>query len=231
MKLRIVGLLIGGMLAFIAPVPATAFIYYAEPTEGWVVDAETGRPIEGVVVVGHWQLRGGFEGGTPISELEILETVTDQDGRYYLPGWGPKFAFQGQLKSQSPTLLLFKPDYKYLGLDNQWYPGRKGSKSDWDKKSVKLMQFKGTLEQYADELQSLSSALWIVGYDVGRKSGDYCGWKRFPKMLRALSEIEDRFRARGVRRGTVVSDLQANQQELEKRGCGEVQQMLKEGKK
>src|SRR5882672_257399 len=54
------------------------FFYRAEAIEGWVADAETGMPLEGVIVVGHWRLKGGFEGGNPVAELKILESVTDQ---------------------------------------------------------------------------------------------------------------------------------------------------------
>ena len=68
-----------------SPLASSAFSYNADAIEGWVVDRETGNPIEGVVVVAHWQLRGGLEGGTPIRELKILESVTDHDGRYSFP--------------------------------------------------------------------------------------------------------------------------------------------------
>src|SRR5689334_6350161 len=67
-----------------------ALIYKAEAIEGWVVDSETGKPIEGVVVVAHWQLQGGFEGGTPLRELKIFEAVTDHSGHYSFPAWGPE---------------------------------------------------------------------------------------------------------------------------------------------
>ena len=89
------------------------FFYRAEAIEGWVADAETGMPLEGVIVVGHWRLKGGFEGGNPVAELKILESVTDQGGRYSFPAWGPKFALMGNLTSESPELLFFKRGYMY----------------------------------------------------------------------------------------------------------------------
>ncbi|MEN8107236.1 MAG: hypothetical protein ABFS22_04440, partial [Pseudomonadota bacterium] len=30
--------------------------YSAESTEGWVIDADTKKPVEGVIVVANWQL-------------------------------------------------------------------------------------------------------------------------------------------------------------------------------
>src|SRR5258708_40037237 len=102
-----------GIALVSAPLSSYAFIFYnAEATEGWVADAETGKPIEGVIVVAHWRITGGLEGGTPINELKILETVTDESGRYSFPAWGPKLAFLsgifGSLGSESPEILMFK---------------------------------------------------------------------------------------------------------------------------
>src|SRR2546422_4340820 len=81
------------------------FFYSAEAIEGSVADAETGRPLEGVIAVAHWQLKGGFEGGTPIGELQILEAVTDPNGRYSFPAWGPKFALTGYLEDAASILF------------------------------------------------------------------------------------------------------------------------------
>src|SRR5260221_2733138 len=111
-----------GIALVSAPLSSYAFIFYnAEAIEGWVADAETGKPIEGVIVVAHWRLEGGLEGGTPIDELKILETVTDRNGRYSFPAWGPQVAFSGffgSLRSESPEILMFKKGYKFQRLIN-----------------------------------------------------------------------------------------------------------------
>lgn len=218
-----------GAVLLVLPLSACGFIYHAEEIEGWVVDAETGKPLEGVIVVAHWQLRAtSLAGGGPaIRELQIYETVTDRNGRYFFPAWGPKFAVQGELGGASPALLYFKPGYKFLGLDNEWYRGMDTTKSDWDKKTVKLEPFKGTLAEYAEHLSSRSSTLWVVGFEVGDHSGDYCGWKNFPRLLRALDELDAKFRAAGIVQGTVVSRLKANDNLIREKGCGSVLDALK----
>lgn len=208
------------------PLSACGFVYRADAIEGWVVDGETGKPLEGVVVVAHWQLKGGFEGGTPIRELQILETATDASGRYHFPAWGPKFALSGSLKSESPEVLMFKSGYRFLGLANQWYQGRDGTKFDYHQKTVKLERFKGSLAEYAESLSSLSSSLEQIGYGVGHQSGDYCGWESFPRMLRALDGLETELRAAGVRPDTVVSFLMANESRVRERGCMSVSGVL-----
>jgi hypothetical protein len=209
------------------PLSAFGFVYHAESIEGWVTEAETNKPLEGVIVIAFWQLKGGIEGGTPIGQLQIYETVTDKNGRYYFPAWGPKFALFGRLKSESPGIYLFRSGYKILGLDNNWYPDRDLSKSDWNKKTVKLESFKGTLGQYADHLAGFNDGLWMVGFATSYRGGDPCGWKAFPQMLRALDRLETEFRSAGVVRGTVVSSLRANDAQLRAAGCGSVEEVVR----
>jgi len=202
------------------------FIYRADSIEGWVVDAGTGKPLEGVIVVANWELEGGFEGGVPIDELQIYETVTDERGRYYFPKWGPKFALFGKLQDVSPGLLFFKRGYRYLALGNEWHTGMDTTKSDWNGKTVKLERFVGTLAQYADSLDNLSSTLENVGHNVADSGGDPCGWKQFPRILRELDRLESEFRQAGVVKGTVVSFLKANDDLLQRKGCGSILDLL-----
>lgn len=209
------------------PTPVLAFIYYAEPIEGNVVDAKTGKPIEGTILVAHWELKGGFEGGTPVKQVQILEAVTDFSGRYSFPSWGPKFALFGQMRSASPEIFVFKTGYKFRALYNEWHSGLDTTKSAWNRKTIALEPFSGTLSAYVEQLSSLNSGLWNAGVDVGRHSGEYCGWTKFPKMLRQLDKLEAELRAAGVRQGTVVSDLKANSDKyLREKGCPSVFQVL-----
>lgn len=208
------------------PLSAFAFVYRAAAIDGWVADAETGKPLEGVIVVAHWQLKGGLEGGTPVDELQIYETMTDEKGRYHFPGWGPKFALSGRLYSESPELLFFKPGYRWLGVSNDWYRGRDTSTSDWNGKTVKLEPFKGTPLEYDKHLSSLNGSLWTIGFSVGRHSGDYCGWKAFPQMLRSIDKQYGEFERLGIRHSNVVSDLRSNDSRLQAAGCGSVDEFL-----
>ena len=58
--------------------------YSAKAIEAWVVDAETKKPLEGVIVVAHWELNYGLEGGGAY-QLQVMEDVTDKKGRFYFP--------------------------------------------------------------------------------------------------------------------------------------------------
>mgnify|MGYP001302911465 CR=1 FL=1 len=221
-------LVLGAVLPWL-PLAGCATLYRAEAIEGWVVDAESGKPLEGVILVAHWEVKGGLEGGVPIAELQILETVTDSNGRYYFPAWGPKLILPtGQLEGNSPGLLLFKSGYRSQRFPNFYWQTYGTSVFYYDKKTLKLERFKGTLAEYAHDLGSLSSTLWIAGYDVGRYSGDYCGWKSFPRMLRALSQLDVEFRMVRGAPETVAAMLTSNDKILKEKGCGSVFEVLGE---
>ena len=84
-----------GLIAALAMAPAVARAadpdtYSAAPIHGWVVDAETKQPLEGVHVVAQWILQTGLLHGEHTSRLHIVETVTDPKGGYQLPRVGAK---------------------------------------------------------------------------------------------------------------------------------------------
>ena len=214
---------LGFLLALLLlPQPCLAFMYRAESVEGWVVDGETGKPLQDVVVVAYWQLKGGLEGGNPIGQLHIFEAQTDQAGRYFVPAWGPRFAFSGTLRNESPGLVFFKPGYRFRALDNKWFPGRDSSLSDWNGKAVRLHSFEGTAVEYSKSLSPLSDTLWGVGHVWGEP----CGWKSFPRMLRAIDAQDSAFRRAGISHASIVTTLRANDSRLVAAGCGSVEGVL-----
>lgn len=125
-------------------------VYYANDIHGQVVDAETGQPLEGVVVVARWRLRwiGIGESGTGGS-INTLEAVTDKEGKYFIPGWGPRprppLSF---LDNLDPDLRFFKSNYYPQGLANRLLNYEHHNRSmtrtsEWDGKVIQLKPFKG----------------------------------------------------------------------------------------
>jgi hypothetical protein len=92
--------------------------YSAEVLEAWVMDEETNQPLAGVHVVAHWALYGGMHTDM-VGPLMVMETVTDAQGRFFFPEWGPKKRPQGFLWYADPTLLLFKSGYTFKHLSNE----------------------------------------------------------------------------------------------------------------
>ena len=102
----------------IAGSPVKAYEYSAAAIQGWIADAATGKPIGGANVVAEWRLEFGLEGGSGYSWV-VLETVTDAQGRFAFPAWGPKavpdfLPREARLKGHDPKVVFFK--YGYAGV-------------------------------------------------------------------------------------------------------------------
>jgi hypothetical protein len=160
-------------------------IYIAEPIEGWAIDAETKKPVEGVVVVAMWQLyRGHIAGRNPTGMLKVLETVTDKDGRFFYPGWGPKVTWSGYLDWEDPALIFFKSGYRYRWEANPLYSQVNQSivrRSVWNGKKIELQKFKGSQQDYAKHLSILGTAMHSI------MARDDCMWKKIPKLVLAVN--------------------------------------------
>jgi hypothetical protein len=81
------------------------------PYEGRIVDADTGEPIEGVVVLATWSREYPNAGGASHEYHDAEETVTDENGEYIISGKGVKVLSN----VIPPYLLIFKAGYSYLG--------------------------------------------------------------------------------------------------------------------
>ena len=189
------------LLALLFPLQACAapLWYTAEPVQGNVVDAETGQPLEGVIITANWQLEGGIEGSYPVGQMMVMETVTDKDGRYRFPGWGPKHRpLNGRISTRAPQLLVFKSGYRYVGLANALLEkSLRGEldnplRSDWDGKTIKMERFEGSLAEYARHLAFLKTGLGFA------YNGEACEWKLVPRMLVSQHREEQRFQSQAV---------------------------------
>jgi hypothetical protein len=80
-----------------------------------VVDAETGKPIEGVFVYGFARLyRGSYVGGQRASmDVRNFELMTDANGEFTLPAWERTVSFNGEPEQQFPHISMWKPGYQY----------------------------------------------------------------------------------------------------------------------
>ncbi len=187
----------------VAHAPAAAFIrppfYSAKPVQATVVDEATRRPVEGVVVVAVWAL-SSVHGVT--HTLRIDETATDSQGRFSLPGFGPKLRpplYEAQ--RHMPYLILFKHGYVPLALRNasrdkfvaafgdprQWStrqlrdnlpyeydPERPVQESFWNGLTIELEPFRGTPTRWFELISHASAFI------------EYGELKRTPRLVRAL---------------------------------------------
>jgi hypothetical protein len=159
--------------------------YTADPIEAWVVDAETGAPIEGAVVTANWQLVGfGFDtGGRKVGQLEVMETVTDRNGRFAFPGFTNLNPGFNELRGEDPQILIFKPGYRYIRAANDYPLGKEGQQGTRRKASIngrtlKMEKANPDIKKYAWDLSMLSSSMAQITYS-GRTYA-------IPKMIHAL---------------------------------------------
>lgn len=217
------------LLALLLPLQSCAvpLWYTAEPIQGNVVDAETGQPLEGVIITANWQLDGGLEGNIPVGQMMVMETVTDKNGRYYFPGWGPKRRpLDGKIRARGPRLLLFKSGYAFMGQENNLTEkSLRGEldnplRSDWSGKTIKMEKFKGTQNEYKELFEDFNRTLEHIAIDEPTD----CHWKNLQKTIRAINQERNRLVKLGVNSSTLSSidnELLMNDKfYTEKGGCG-----------
>ena len=192
-------------------------VHWAGSMEGWVIDQETGNPIEGVIVSANWQSEIRLpDGSRPGDQIAIREAVSDRTGHFRLDSWGPKFSTRRHAPERKPQLLLFKSGYEYRRVNEDVFPRRLGMK-----------RFNGNLEAYAAHLTGLSSALESP---TGIMEGG-CDWRELPLMLRALDEQDTMFRVERLRPLTLTASLRMAEKFYLERGCGSVEALLLKGRK
>lgn len=198
--------------------------YSAESIEAKVIDAETKKPIEGVIVTANWQLLGGIEGSYPVGQMQVMETQTGQDGVFRFPAWGPLKRPKGHLRENDPQLLLFKSGYEYRRLGNymeaSWGKLREPlRRSDWNGRTIALKLFRGTEEEYARHLGFFETSLDAL-------LEEECAWKRVPRMILAVSTQSDIFRVKGLYALPSIESLDIRYKKLESK-CGSVKEFFR----
>lgn len=171
------------LLVFSAP--ACSSSYRGAAIEGRVVDAETKQPVKDVVVVIEWQLYGGFWHGDLLGRLLLQETVTDVEGRYRFPAWGPLRGEKGDIDHASPVLNFYKRGYKFTVLRNHGYPDPAEKLpdpliSEWDGKTIDLEPHTGNLDRkgYYEEM---GECCHLYSLDDVK-----CAWQQMPRMTAVL---------------------------------------------
>jgi hypothetical protein len=121
-------------------------IRYDGPYSGRVIDADTGAPVEGVVVLGVWNTEQITPGGAVHSFHDARETVTDKNGEFEIPGMGFMI-----LENVTPMdVLIFKAGYEHIGMSS-WESLKEDlilrKKIKWEGKKAIIPLKKLTLEE------------------------------------------------------------------------------------
>jgi len=218
-------------LVFVAsvavPLDVHALSYSAKSIRATVVDAETDRPVQGVIVNAYWHLED--RGGHGMGPLNVTEAVTDANGVFFMAGWGPMEVprdadeplRRGRLDPDQPWLQLFKPGYSFKEvagnestsyLNDPFWSGDSVRASAWDGKDIKIERFRGTDEQYLRHLERSSPA--IGG----------CWWTKTPRMTAAF--IREGQRLKGVSIWNNLPRLDEISERYEGQYCGSPKDLL-----
>lgn len=182
---------------------ARPITYSAETIDARVVDADTKQPLEGVVVVAHWVLEGGIHVDR-VGDLVVLEAVTDKNGQFHFPAWGPiRHWSRSRLTYMDPQLLIFKSGYEFRRLANPLTKEALEGKPDpvrrsrWNGGTIELKPFRETEETKKDLLRNFGYLNSNVESIV--RDPKTCNWKKIPKMLLAIREQKNFFIEKGIR--------------------------------
>ncbi len=138
--------------------------YYEGPAFQFrVVDAETRQPLGDVHALAEWVLYGmhGLNG-----PLLVRDTVSGPDGKIAFPAWGPlRGPVSGLSLDHSPAITLFKAGYKTFLLQNRGVPLGEDQTTrvrtfDYEGKTIALEPFRGTPEEWVEELKKAAWRGW-----------------------------------------------------------------------
>ncbi len=124
-----------------------------------------GTPVAGAIVVANWNIEGPWNGAS-LGQLAIAEVVTDQNGTFRIPAWGPRSIPKGHIRIDEPTVRIFKPGFMPLIIKN--YEGDPMKAADYSiafrlqNQTIELTPFKGSLIEYESKLNNLLNSLNVL---------------------------------------------------------------------
>ena len=198
----------------------------SDAIEGRVVDADTRQPVAGANVVAHWRLQYYVIVDRYGGQAQVLEAVTDSDGRFRLPAWKKRhspFRLGSKDDLNWPELFIFKLGYEpksavnhledivgpRLSMENR-VMGRSYEyvrPTEWGGHDFLLHKYEGDSYHYENILSSLQSEIRRLMND---SDGDYtCSWDRVAKALSSLA-------AAGERLNRGILSLESERRNIEK---------------
>lgn len=132
-----------------------ALCYYESPGfRIFVVDRETGTPLEGVHALAEW-VQYGYHGTD--GPLMVQDALSGPDGLLVFPAWGPlRGSSAGLAIGSDPFVSLFKPGYKVYETNNIGGPGDERTRVrgfTGDGQTYFLEPFRGSPNEWVQHLR------------------------------------------------------------------------------
>lgn len=190
--------------------------YQFAPIEAWVVDAETGKPIEGAVVTANWELvKGSFDGPRYYGQLEVKETVTDANGRFAFDGFSKEDSSGAELRGSDPQILIFKAGHKFERFTNDYHDGGAGMTRMYrtaavNGKTVRLARLRTSDDEIGPHGSLHGRLEFVTKIMPGKSETAKCYWQNIPRMIRETRIHELQTKRNGVLRSSIYDDLIRN---------------------
>jgi hypothetical protein len=142
------------MMVFIAVMTNACCVNPAKidgPYEGKIVDADTGEPIEGVVVLAEWNKSLVTPAGSTHTFYDAEETVTNQKGEFRIKGKGILI----MSRIDPIKISIFKAGYEYIGT-MPWYALENWQEVKWEGEKAIIPLKKLTIEERKEQLGPFS---------------------------------------------------------------------------
>jgi len=123
------------LLIILLPTAACSGPISGKAITGKIVDAETGQPLAGAILLVEWTKTHGF-GNTYTTSEKVVEIFSDRNGIVKIPGYDVRFV-------NEPDITIYKPGY--VAWNNQWvFPDtKKRTDFEWKNNYVfRLDKFK-----------------------------------------------------------------------------------------
>jgi hypothetical protein len=136
-----------------------------------VVDAESGKPVDGVYAWAEWVQYANHGLNGP---LVIQEATSDGAGRLTFPWWGPRLGYRSGLDiGADPAVILFKPGYLTLTVGNGERPGLHVTDAirvfTRNGETVRIQAFRGSPAQWTEELSKFIYPSLTSGISDGQR--------------------------------------------------------------
>lgn len=110
-----------------------------KPITGKIVDAETGKPIAGAILLVEWTKTHGF-GNTYTTSEKVVEIFSDMNGIVKIPGYDVRFV-------NEPDITIYKPSY--VAWNNQWIFPDTRNRTDFEWKNNYVFRLDKFKEGYS----------------------------------------------------------------------------------
>ena len=154
----------------------------------------------------------------------VMEAVTDKDGGFHFPWWGPSFA-SGRLRAaECPSLLFYKNGYRNAFRGNEGL-GTLAYRTppmvhylDHQDKPSKIEKLTGGVEEEFVEFRKLNDRLKNIV-----TSESPCEWRSIPRTIKHLIDLRKYFVANGKNKfefNSLDRHLLGNERYFRDHGCG-----------